>query len=151
MPRKNSLIFQVDLWSAHGAVPSDLATAAVRLKDIQYSSRTRMITSYMEEMQKKRVLLTELMALVPESARQGNPWYQRAEREACDRLINVIHLIYADKACEGNYKDFQFGAPTMRDHWESGLADIQRSLQHPEWLNMPTADRPFVTHDVHRR
>ena len=151
VPRKNSLIFQVDLWSAHGALPSDLATAAVRLKDIQYSSRTRMITSYMEEMQKKRVLLTELMALVPESARQDNPWYQRAEREACDRLINVIHLIYADKACEGNYKDFQFGAPTMRDHWESGLADIRRSLQHPEWLNMPTADQPFVTHDVHRR
>lgn len=149
-PRKNSLIFQVDLWSAHGALPTDLSKVALRQKDVQYSSRTRMITTYMANMQQHRRLLRELMVLVPEEARKNNPWYQRAAKEACDRLFNVIHLIYQDKECEGNYKDFQFGARTMRDHWQSGLADIEHTLQHPDWLNMPTAETPFITHDVHR-
>ena len=149
-PRKNSLVFQVDLWSAHGTVPTDLSKVAVRLKDIQYSSRTRMVTDNMHAQQKQRRLLNELMKLVPEELKTDNHWYALAEREACDRLFNVIHMIYKDKECEGNYKDFQFGAPTMREHWQSGLNDIVHSLGHPEWLRMPTAENPFVTHDVHR-
>jgi len=149
-PRKNSLVFQVDLWSSHGSLPTDLSKVALRQKDIQYSSRTRMITAYMANMQKHRRLLRELMQLVPEDARKNNPWYRRAAEEACDRLFNVIHLIYKEKDCEGSYKDYQFGALTMRDHWASGLADIERTLKHPEWLEMPPAEKPFITHDVHR-
>lgn len=150
-PRRNSLVFQVDLWSAHGALPTDLAEVVSRQKAIQYSSRTRTITTYMASTQKQRRLLGELMKLVPEEARKHNPWYQRAADEACDRLFNVFHLIYQSKQCEGNYKDFQFGARTMRDHWQSGLADIRHSLQHRDWLDMPTAEEPFITHDVHRQ
>ncbi|MBS0349524.1 MAG: patatin-like phospholipase family protein [Proteobacteria bacterium] len=150
-PRRNSLVFQVDLWSARGALPTDLSEMVSRQKDIQYSSRTRAITTYVASMQKQRRLLGELMKLVPEDARKHNPWYRRAAEEACDRLFNVFHLIYQDKQCEGNYKDFQFGARTMRDHWQSGLADIRRSLQHRNWLDMPTAEEPFITHDVHRQ
>lgn len=150
-PRHNALVFQVDLWSAHGAVPASLSQVAIRLKDIQYSSRTRTITDSIATMQKQRRLLSEIMKLVPEADRKDNPWYQRAAEAACDRLFNVIHLIYTDKECEGSYKDFQFGALTLRDHWRSGLNDIERSLAHPEWLAPPSPDKPFVTHDVHRR
>jgi hypothetical protein len=27
---------------------------------------------------------------------------------------------------------------------------MQATLQHPEWLDKPDADQPFVTHDLHR-
>lgn len=150
-PRRNSLVFQVDLWSAHGVLPTDLSAVMVRQKEIQYSSRTRTITAYMASVQKQRCLLGELMKLVPEDARKHNPWYQHAAKEACDRLFNVVHLICQDNHSEGSYKDFQFGARTMRDHWQSGLADIRHSLQHRDWLDMPTAEEPFITHDVHRQ
>ncbi|VEB40554.1 Patatin phospholipase [Chromobacterium violaceum] len=140
-PRQHSLVFQVDLWSARGELPSDLSRVALRQKDIQYSSRTRMITDYMRESQQFRQLLREVMELVPEAARDS-PAYRRAAVQACDRLFNVVHLIYQDKPCEGHYKDYQFGARTMREHWASGLADIRATLAHPEWLAMPTPDRP---------
>ena len=134
-----------------GPGSSDLSEVVGRHKDIQYSSRTRTITTYMASMQKQRRLLGELMKLVPEDARKDNPWYQHAAKEACDRLFNVFHLIYQSNQYEGNYKDFQFGARTMRDHWQSGLADIRHSLHHRDWLDMPTAEEPFITHDVHRQ
>lgn len=149
-PRRDTLVFQVDLWSARGEAPADLMEVVTRMKDIQYSSRTRMITQYMESAQKYRRLLREVMALVPEAAREGNAWYQQAAELACDRRFNVIHLIYQDKACEGHYKDSQFGLLSMHDHWHSGLQDIRHSLSHPEWLEMPPEDQPFVTHDIHR-
>ncbi|MBM3114384.1 DUF3734 domain-containing protein [Jeongeupia naejangsanensis] len=150
-PRKNSLIFQVDLWSARGDLPNNMGTVALRQKDIQYSSRTRMITTQMARNQQYRRLLRELLELVPDDVRRDNPWCREAAKMACDRRFNIIHLIYNDKDCEGHFKDFQFGAPTMREHWRSGLSDIEHSLAFPDWLDMPTADAPVRTHDVHRQ
>ena len=40
-PRIDTLAFQVDLWSADGRVPKDMAEVTTRAKEIQYSSRTR--------------------------------------------------------------------------------------------------------------
>ncbi|AXE34838.1 patatin-like phospholipase family protein [Chromobacterium phragmitis] len=149
-PRQHSLVFQVDLWNARGELPADLSRVALRQKDIQYSSRTRAITDHMRETQQYRQLLREVMELVPEAAR-GHPAYRRAAAQACDRLFNVIHLIYQDKPCEGHYKDYQFGARAMREHWAAGLADIRATLARPSWLDMPTPEQPFVSHDVHKR
>jgi len=36
----------------------------------------------------------------------------------------------------------------MREHWQSGLADIGRALAHPEWLQLPKGENAFVTHDA---
>lgn len=145
----NSLVFQVDLWDAKGEAPTDLFKAAIRQKDIQYSSRTRMITEYMETTQKYRRMLREVMALVPES-RKNNPVYQHAAAAACDRRFNVIHLIYKNRQDRATYMDYQFGPLSMRSHWNSGLEDVRQTLAHPEWLDLPPPEKPFVTHDLHR-
>lgn len=41
---RDTLTFQIDLWSARGRVPYDLMEVSSRQKDIQYSSRTRTVT-----------------------------------------------------------------------------------------------------------
>ena len=38
------IFFQVDLFSARGALPRDMYEVLSRHKDIQYSSRTRMVS-----------------------------------------------------------------------------------------------------------
>lgn len=150
-PRKNSLVFQVDLWSSKGKLPSNIAETLLRQKDIQYASRTRMITSYMTTIQKHRHLLHELLKLVPEEALHDNHWVDQAKKLSCDRLFNVIHLIYQQKNREGYYKDCQFGSQVMQEHWKSGLNDIQKTLKNPNWLDMPEKTHPFITHDIHRK
>jgi NTE family protein len=42
--RKDTLVFQVDLFSAIGQLPRDLPAVMERHKDILYSSRTRYVT-----------------------------------------------------------------------------------------------------------
>ncbi|TDF60188.1 patatin-like phospholipase family protein [Cupriavidus sp. L7L] len=148
-PRRDALIFQVDLWSARGKLPHDLIDVAEREKEIRYSSRTRAITDYMREQQNMRRMLNEVMALVPQSKRNSE-WYRRAAEQACDARRNVIQLIYRDKSFENMAKDYQFGLLTMNEHWTSGLDDIRQTLRHPHWLAMPSREHPFVTHDVHR-
>jgi len=148
-PRRDTLIFQIDLWSANGEVPRDLLQVAVRQKDIQYSSRTRLVTTTMQEEQNYRRLLHEALAWVPQSER-SSPWYRRAEQVACIARRNVVHLIYRGKPHEGYAKDYQFGMLAMNEHWSSGLSDMQETLRHRDWLDKPGDDEPFVTHDLHR-
>jgi NTE family protein len=148
-PRRDTLVFQIDLWSACGDLPTNLAEVAERQKDIQYSSRTRLITDYMREMQVQRRQLSELLALLP-PARRKTPAARRAAQLACDRRCNVIQLIYRQKPYEDQAKDYQFGRLTLDEHWTSGLGDLRETLTHPQWLAMPSTERPFVTHDVHR-
>lgn len=148
-PCHDALVFQVDLWNAQGELPHDMGGVAERSKEIQYSSRTRLITEYMRMDQEQRRMLHDLMALVPPDL-HDKPAYKRAEQRASGALTNLIHLIYRDKPYEGHYKDYEFSAATMREHWQSGLADMQRSLENPHWLDIPDTGHPFVTHDAHR-
>jgi NTE family protein len=148
-PRRDTLTFQVDLWSAKGRLPYDLMEVASRQKDIQYSSRTRTITNQMAQMQKMRQALQQLIDRLPTAAR-NDPEVQAIADLAEHRAYNVIHLIYQSKAFEGHSKDYEFGLGAMREHWQSGLEDIRRTLADPRRLDRPAPELGFVTHDVHR-
>jgi NTE family protein len=148
---KDVLVFQVDLWSARGHVPEDFLAVSGRAKDIQYSSRTRAITSMLADRQKHARLIKELLAHVPPHLRGGDPLFRVAEEAADGSAINVVHLIYKNKPYEGHYKDYEFSIATMREHWESGLEDIRDSFAHREWFDVPSREQGFVTHDVHRQ
>jgi NTE family protein len=146
---RNMLVFQVDLWPAKGNSPTSLGEVAERLKDIQYSSRTRLITSHMSEQVQHKRDLAELLALIPAS-KQNEPAVQRLKAKAEVQRCNVVHLIYQGKPCDGESKDYEFSATTMKRHWASGLSDMAHSLERPGWLTVPSDEQPFVTHDVHR-
>jgi NTE family protein len=147
-PRRDTLTFQVDLWSAKGRLPYDLTEVASRQKEIQYSSRTRTITNQMLQMQKMRQALQQVIAKLPEEAR-NDPDIEAVADLACHRAYNIIHLTYQSKAFEGHSKDFEFGLAAMREHWQSGLDDIRRTLVDPRRLERPAPELGMVTHDVH--
>ena len=149
-PRRDTLAFQVDLWSARGPVPDSIVDVMGRVKDVQFSSRTRMVTDMMQRSQRYRNVLRHVLDHLPEELRRNDSWCKLAEELACSKRYNVIHLIYRHKEYEGHYKDYQFGLSTMRAHWESGLQDIRGSLAHRDWLEMPNGESRFITHDIHR-
>lgn len=148
-PRADTLALQVDLWSARGEPPRSILDVLERQKDIQYSSRTRLGTDTMERLQKLRSALRELIERAGADAVPAalldhlQPWI-------CDRVYNVIHLIYRSKPHEEQYKDYAFGPVAMRDHWQSGLDDMRRTLAHVEYFDPPSREQTVVTHDVHR-
>jgi len=149
LPRVDTLALQVDLWSASGTLPQTVFDVLERQKDIQYSSRTRLGTDTMARLQKLRAALRELIdragadALPAATMEHLQPWI-------CDRVYNIIHLIYRAKPHEEQYKDYAFGPIAMRDHWQSGFDDMCRTLAHAEYFVPPSREQTVVTHDVHR-
>lgn len=149
-PMHDTLAFQVDLWPARGPLPTNLEEVAERQKDIQYSSRTRTVTNTYQRILKLRRGLQRLLERLPEHERNSAALADIREL-ACTPAVNVINLIYEAKHYERNSKDYEFGTEAMREHWQSGLADIQRTLADPGVLERPSADQSFVAHDIHRQ
>jgi NTE family protein len=145
----NSLVFQVDLFSARGLLPRDIQEVLARHKDIVYSSRTRHNTDVYKRMNNLKADYYKALQKIPDD--QLND-YERAMRESLADLpeITILQMIYQQKAYEGDSKDHEFSATSMREHWQSGLEDTRRTLKRRDWLALPEDGMGIVVHDVHR-
>jgi len=146
-PRQDTLAFQVDLWSARGALPHDLTAVEVRHKEIAYSSRTRAATDHYKNAQKLRIALANLMQRLPGEFKNDED-ARLLEREADDKVCNIVHLIYRSRSYEGIAKDFEFSRRTMEEHWNSGYDSALRTLAHPEILKLPDRLEGVRTFDI---
>ena len=144
------LTFQVDLFSARGALPRDMNDVLGRQKDIQYSSRTRLVTDYYRERHAYKLMMKNLLNRLPDDLLEPEEKAEKA-RLAHMPAFTILQLIYQQAAYEGQAKDYEFSALSMREHWDSGYRDTQRTLAHRDWLRQSSgADRGIETHDVHR-
>jgi NTE family protein len=143
------IVFQVDLFSASGAVPRDMPSVLGRQKDIQYSSRTRMVTDYFRVRHAQDLMLKRALDKVPDELLDAE---ERKEKARLAHLpsFTILHLIYQQAAYEGEAKDYEFSAVSMREHWESGYRDTKQTLEHRTWLEAAPEDRGIEIHDVHR-
>jgi NTE family protein len=145
-PRRDTLAFQIDLWSAVGELPRDFTDAAVREKEIRFSSRTRAATDHYKNAQKLRIAVAQFLKQLPDDLRK-RPEAQRLVEQASEKVCNIVHLIYRSKPYEGIAKDFEFSRRTMEEHWQAGFEDAVRSLSHPEVLQRPDRREGVRTFD----
>jgi NTE family protein len=148
-PGKDTLAFQIDLWSARGEFPRNLLEAETRQKEIRYSSRTRMATDQFKKQQILRHAAAHLLAKLPSALKQ-TPEAEMLALEADEKVYNLIQLIYRARNYEGNCKDYEFSRVTMEEHWRSGYNDAVRTLRHPEVLQRPQQMDGVFTFDLAR-
>ncbi len=149
-PRADTLAFQIDLWSARGEFPRDLAEADVRQKEIRFSSRTRASTDQFKKMQRMRQAADKLLREMPEALR-NTPEAGMLAAEADHKVYNIIQLIYRSKTYEANTKDYEFSRRTMEEHWRDGYNDAVKTLRHPEVLMRPEEEDGVFTFDLARQ
>jgi NTE family protein len=146
-PRRDTLAFQVDLWSARGEFPRDMFAAMTREKEIRYSSRTRAATDQFKYAQKLRHTLAGLIAKLPDDLR-SSPEARLLGSAAERKVYNIVHLIYRAKNYEGHSKDYDFSRLSMQEHWGAGYHDARRTLRHREVLERPTNHEGVFTFDL---
>ncbi|SFK39729.1 patatin-like phospholipase family protein [Caulobacter sp. UNC279MFTsu5.1] len=142
----DTLIFQVDLWSAQGVLPRDLSEVAVRMKEVQFSSRTRAATDSFKRIQKLRAAFNELLAQMPPQL-AATPQAQLLAQASDPAVYNIVQLVYRSATYEGQSKDYEFSRRTMEEHWDAGRRDALLTLAHPEVLTPPTAAHSVQTFD----
>ena len=144
----STLIFQVDLFSARGQLPRDMADVLARQKDIQYSSRTRLVTDLYTHRHQRILRIKQMLDKVPEGALTDAEIAMKAHLADLP-AVTLLHLIYRQTAYETQAKDYEFSAASMREHWTSGYRDTRATLERKEWMAMPSEDGGILVHDVH--
>jgi NTE family protein len=146
-PPRDMLVFQLDLFSARGELPSTLIEITQREKDIRYSSRTRMNTDLMCRLHRLSQSLARLGPQLPPELREAPEW-RGLNEVAHENSTTIVHLIHRRALAEGASKDFEFSRFTMERNWGDGKLDVQKTLSHPDWLNRTRAPGVVVTLDL---
>jgi NTE family protein len=121
--------------------------AAEREKDIRFSSRTRMSTDKNREIHNARKAVRDLLDKLPDHLKD-DPSATYLREAAKENTVTVVHLIYRSKNYETSSKDYDFSHVAMKEHWEAGVRDVHRSMQHEEWLERPQSGETMVTYDL---
>ncbi len=125
-------IFQIDLFSARGEMPGDIADVQQREKDIRYSSRTRLTTDRYRHLHQLRAAAERLAAKLPKEMR-SDPDLALLREAGPDCPVTLVHLIHRKEGFEGISKDYEFSRLSMTEHWTAGSADVDRTLAHKTW------------------
>ena len=146
-PRQDTLVFQLDLWSARGELPRNLIEVELRQKEIRFSSRTRAAIDHFKKLQMARRTAAKLLKKLPKDLLQ-TPEAEMLAEYADEKVYNLIQLIYRAKNYEGCSKDYEFSRRTMEEHWTAGYNDAVRTLRHPEVLQRPDEVDGVFTFDL---
>src|SRR3984885_6763070 len=147
--KTNSLVSQAALFGPRGMLPGDIRGVRPRQKDIIFPPPPRHNTDIYKRMNNLKLLLAKALEKVPQDQLSED------DRGGPDQLSNlpeitILQIIYQQKAYEGDSKDHEFSATSMREHWQSGLDDTRRTLKPRDWLALPEDGMGILVHDVHR-
>jgi NTE family protein len=147
VPRQDTLAFHVDLWSARGNFPGNLAEVETRRKEIQYSSRTRANTDHFKYTQRLRNAVASLLESLPDDMK-NNSNAELLSSIADRKIYDIVHLIYRARNYEGQSKDYEFSRLSMETHWRAGYHDTVRTLRHPDVLERPANHEGVAIFDL---
>jgi NTE family protein len=151
------LVFQIDLFSARGAMPRNLFDVYERHKDILYSSRTRQNTTAFRQAQELRQAVERLLEKLPANKKSDADVVEIVRKLKTSTTykpsasMSVVHLIYREKYYETQAKDYEFSRLSMEEHWQAGLTDTRHTLKHEKcWLEPPRDLEAVRTFDLTR-
>ncbi|MBK5264550.1 MAG: DUF3734 domain-containing protein [Alphaproteobacteria bacterium] len=143
------LLFQVDLFPAEGPMPRQLTDVWSRLKDIQYSSRTRQVTDQFLRRYREHDLIRKLLTKLPPEL-QDDPAVIALRGLNHSGAVNIVHLIYRSHAWEGGARDFEFSRATMLDHWAQGHEAVDGVMCEGDLIAQNIVNGQSATFDLDR-
>lgn len=146
---KDTLVFQIDLFSAVGPDPVTMDEVQERIKDITYSSRTRMNTdAFLEKYRLRRAIRTLSQHIPPDVLEtlcaKGLP------ADSHDGRVSLVHIINRGNRREIQSKDYEFWRISIDEHWQDGKRDADTVMQAQGWRALGDAERGLAVFDYMR-
>jgi len=135
-PRRDSVIFAVQIWDPSGPEPASVWEVMGRMKDIQYASRSRSHLARQKQIHHLRHVIRELANKLPEDVRRSTEVKELASW-GCGTTMHVAWLMAPKLDGEDYTKDIDFTTVGIRTRWQAGYDDTKRMLERAPW-NEPT-------------
>jgi NTE family protein len=149
-PRRNSVIFDVNVWQPTGPEPGSLWQVMGRQKDIQYASRSDSHIQRQKQIHQLRHVIRELSKGLS-SEKQNSPACRELASWGCNTLMHVVRLLAPALDSEDFPKDLDFSAAGIQARWQAGLADAQRMLARAPWNEPADPMEGVIVHELSAR
>jgi NTE family protein len=131
-PRRDSVIFTVQLWPVHGPEPASIREAMTRQRDIQYSSRAESHLERQKQIHNLRHVIRELGTHMTKEQRESDAIRQLLDW-GCGTTMQVIELD-APRSCGHDlHKDIDFSASGIERRWTAGYEDTRNMIVREPW------------------
>ena len=131
-PRRDSLIFAVNVWHQAGPEPDSIWQVMARHKDIQFASRADSHILRQKQLHRLRHVIRELALDLPASKRSDVHCKELAAW-GCSTTMHVAHLVAPRLDDEDSTKDIDFSPTGVRARREAGYADTMRMIERAPW------------------
>jgi NTE family protein len=131
-PRRDSLIFAVNVWHQSGPEPESIWQVMGRQKDIQYASRADSHIARQKQIHRLRHVIRELTKQLP-AGRQADAHVKELAAFGCSTTMHVAHLVAPRLEGEDHTKDIDFTPAGVRARREAGHADTMRMIERSPW------------------
>ena len=145
-PRRDSVIFAVQMWNPEGPDPETVWQVMGRQKDIQYASRSRSHIARQKQIHHLRHIIRELSKKVPDALRD-TPEVKELASWGCGTTMHVVRLIAPKLDGEDHTKDIDFTASGIHSRWKAGYEDTKRMLATAPWRASVDPVEGVVIHD----
>ena len=150
-PRRDSVIFGVNVWQPTGPEPESIWEVLGRTKDIQYASRADSHIARQKQIHRLRHVIRELAKQLPE-ARRESPECRELASWGCGTTMHIVRLLAPALDSEDYLKDIDFTAAGIESRRAAGYADAARVIRRAPW-NEPPADptEGVIVHELSAR
>ena len=131
-PRRDALIFTVDLWQPDGKAPETLWQVMNRQKDIQYSSRGLSHVARQQQLHRLRHVVRELASRLPKG-QSNDPMVAELASYGCGTTMHLVRLLAPRLDQEDHTKDIDFSAEGITTRWQAGYDYIRRVIDQEPW------------------
>ena len=131
-PRRDSLIFAVNVWHQAGPEPASIREVMGRQKDIQFASRADSHILRQKQIHRLRHVIRELHKQIPAS-KQTDAKVKELASWGCGTTVHVAHLVAPRLGGEDHTKDIDFTPAGVRARREAGYADTLRMIDNAPW------------------
>lgn len=132
VPRRNSLIFSVNVWQPNGSLPTTIQQVMARHKDIQFASRGKSHVARQAQLHRLRHVVRELACRLPPELRD-DPVVQDLAEYGCGTQMNLVRLLSPRLDGEDHTKDIDFTRAGIERRWKAGYEHAQRVLAERPW------------------
>ncbi len=147
-PRRDSLVFAVNVWQPTGHEPESLWQVMARQKDIQYASRADSHIARQKQIHRLRHVIRELMSHLPAEKKAA---CSGLAAWGCATTMHVVRLLAPALEGEDFTKDLDFSAAGMRFRREAGRADTRRMLERAPWEAPVDPMEGVIVHELSAR
>ncbi|HEV3008580.1 MAG TPA: patatin-like phospholipase family protein [Burkholderiales bacterium] len=149
-PRRDSLIFSVNVWQPTGHEPESIWQVMGREKDIRYATRDDSHIGRQKQIHRLRHVIRELSKNLS-SEKQKTPKCQELASWGCGTTMHVVRLLAPALDGEDYLKDLDFSAGGIRFRCDAGLADARRMLQRAPWEAPVDPMEGVIVHELSAR